>query len=446
MNKTKQALVLGLGVSGRAAARLLQRRGVKVFVVDDREDVDMQQHAAEICDQGGRVCLGPGALPDERFELAVVSPGVPADASWMRELASRNVPVIAELELGWRHVATPILAVTGSNGKSTCAKLCAEALTRAGLRVTIAGNYGTPLCDVVDARETWDWIVVEVSSFQLEGVREFRPDIGILLNVHANHLDRHGDAAVYTAIKSRLFANMRGEDTGIVYAPALPVIQSLTAGQCQWISFDGAADADVCYREGAIAFPGGSVSMADTIFDNPIMGATAAASVAAIRASGQPAEVVADAARDFKPLPHRMQPVAEIDGVRFVDDSKATNLMAMGAALRMLRGPIRLIAGGVLKEHDLAGVKKLLAGKVAGVYLIGAAKDALEAAWNDSVPCRVCRHLADAVQRAWDEAKEGEVILLSPACASFDQFASFEERGDEFAKLAQGLRHNKKRE
>jgi len=310
-----------------------------------------------------------------------------------------------------------------------------------GKRAAPAGNYGPPAAQVVRERPDLEWLVLEVSSFQLETTRDFRPDIGVVLNVFPNHLDRHGSRAAYLALKARLFARARFGDTCLVNAGLLQELKPLVGtGRGVWRTFDCAPPADYVYRAGAVEHDGRVRARFDgTYFGNDVLGLTAAAVVAALDAAGLPPAAAETVARRFEPLPHRMQVVAVRDGVTFINDSKATNLTAMAAALRMTGGGVRLIAGGLAKESDFEFVRPVLAEKARGVYLIGQAAVAMAAAWADTVACQVCGTLEAAVAQAWRDAAPGECVLLAPACASFDQFRNYEERGNCFMKYVENL-------
>ena len=433
--KVKTALVLGLGASGEAAARLLRRQGAQVTLVDKGNTADIEQRALALRGEGVEVLTQSTELPGGEFELGVLSPGIDSNGPWVMECRRRGIPVISELELGWRHLPGRVLAVTGSNGKSTLVKLCRDALRAAGLKAEAGANFGTPLSTLALLDPAPDWIVAEVSSFQLETVDLFSPDVAILLNINPNHLDRHGTLEEYRAMKLRLFRRMGDGQTAVVPLEGLDdEVRAAIPAVCRRSTFGLALSADVRYANGVIE--GGSlaepVTISGTAFDNEVMGLTAAACVAAIQGCGVDPQCVAAAARHFERLPHRMQTVAVIRDVTFINDSKATNLAAMAAALRMGVGPVRLIAGGLLKEKDLGGVKKILVKRVSGVYVIGKFSREMALAWQDAVPCAICTGLKDAVDRAWRDAKAGETILLSPGCASFDQFKSFEDRGEQF--------------
>ncbi len=458
MQLYQTALILGLASSGEAAARLLLAEGARVVIVDRGDSEILRQRTVALQALGAEVHLGAVPPPDN-FEVAIVSPGIAAASEMVQSVMARGIPVVSELELGWSRATCRVLAISGSNGKSTLVKLCAEALAQAGLKAAIAGNYGPPISAVVSERRMLDWLVLEVSSFQLETVRAFRPDVGILLNVTPNHLDRHGDFQTYRQIKSRLFACMTPRDTGVTSQSILPEIRALAGSPNRWIAAgvrtaNGELPAgevappvglpptpEFFYRSGAIHNSLGldKVELHGTIFDNEVMGLTAAAAAAALSACGVEGRHLAAAAYAFQPLPHRMQKVAEAHGISFVNDSKATNLAAMLAALTMTRGPIRLIAGGLPKHESYEPARKLLAEKVAAAYLIGRAAESMAAAWRGTTACALSGTLEQALAQAWREARAGETILLSPACASFDQFRSFEERGECFSRAVQAL-------
>ncbi len=435
------ALVLGLADSGEAAARLLAAEGTRVEVMDRDDRPDLRRRAAGLEALGVRVRLGQSDLPSGPYAVCVVSPGIPPGSGWIREARARGLPVIAELELGWSRASGRVLAVTGSNGKSSLVKLCAETLALGGRTVALAGNCGPPVSEVVRGGRALDWLVLEVSSFQLETVRGFRPDVGVLLNVLPNHLERHGDLAAYRRIKSRIFAGMRPDDIGVLPEDLTGSVPRLAASSNRWLTFGMGPDADFRYGNGQVMERAGprTVPLGGTPFANDILGPAAAAAAAALAAAGESLEALARAARAFQPLPHRMQEVAVRRQVRFVDDSKATNLAAMVAGLRMSPAPVRLIAGGLPKGESYEPARPILAEKVAAIYLIGAAAETMNAAWSGVAPCRASGTLDRAVRQAWAEARPGDTILLAPACASFDQFRDFAERGRHFAELARAL-------
>jgi UDP-N-acetylmuramoylalanine--D-glutamate ligase len=445
MSAGPHTLVLGLGASGEAAARLLLGEGCRVVVADRNDTPALRGRASGLEKAGAQVVLGWAGSDAMDAALCVVSPGVPIDSAPVRALRKRGIPVVSELELAATRCRCPIVSVTGSNGKSTMVKLCGDVLRRGGARVELAGNYGPPLSGVVARSHALDWVVVEASSFQLEGVDTFRPRVGVLMNLNPNHLDRHRTLAAYRRAKMRQFTRMRSGDSAVVHESQFAAFRRglPDAAGASWVRFGEGARATFRFDDGAVicgaSASGDRFSVRGTYFDNPVLGQTAAAAAAVASACGFAPGLVAQAAESFVPLPHRTRQVAEVRGVRFIDDSKATTLAAMAAGIRMTGGPIRLIAGGRLKEHRLDGVKKVLVSHVRAIYLIGESRSAMARAWGEVLACRDCGTLREAVLQAWGDSQPGEAILLSPGCASFDQFRSFEERGDQFGAIAAAI-------
>ena len=430
-------MVMGLGASGAAAARLLLREGARVTLFDDAPGADAVREWAE----AGVPVLSAARDPiPADSDLCIVSPGVPVEHPWLARARERGVAPVPEMELGWSRFRGRVVAITGSNGKSTAVKWMSESLQHAGLRAAVCGNYGPPVCRVVMEQPELDWLVIEASSFQLETAQQFRADVNILLNLSPNHLDRHPTMDAYIAAKARLFAQVRAQDVCLAPAPWIARMQSAAGGRGRWSLFGAEADADYCWRDGRVwRGAAEALDLRGTYFDNAVLGPNAAAVAGGLHATGIALEAARRAARGFRPLPHRMEPVATARGIRFVNDSKATTLAALRAALEMAGGSVRLIAGGLLKESDLSPVKEMLALRATGVYLIGKSAEKMHAAWSSSAPCRACGTLEQAVRDAWREARPGDVILLSPGCASFDQFRNYEERGNQFRALAETL-------
>ena len=439
--RNQYACVLGAGVSGVAAARLLREQGSRVMLLDAAPEARLEGVRARLAGLGVDVAGGVAVLPPEPFTLCVASPAFEAEHPWLRACAARGIPVVGEMELGFVFWPGKILAITGSKGKTSAVKLAADALTAAGQPATPAGNYGIPLSACVLDQPGLPWAVVEISSFQLEQVETFKPAVAVLLNLQADHLDRHHTMEAYTRAKLRLFARQGRGDVAL-----LPAGQSSLAAACPGgvsVQTFGAGAGDWCYTPGRVAGRVGAVpievALAGTWYDNPVLGEAAAALAGALHACGlEPAQIAAGFAA-FRPLAHRMQRVGRIRGVVYIDDSKATSLAALGAALRMTREPVRLIAGGRLKETDLETVKELLTKRVKKVYLIGESTRPLGEAWTPAVPCAACGDLERAVAMAAAEAEPGDAVILSPGCASFDQFEGYRQRGECFTRLVQAL-------
>lgn len=434
----RNAIVLGLGGSGMAAACLLLAEGARVTVVDSSDNERLRESQSELISRGAEVFLNCSELPDGEFDICIVSPGIASHSEWVCS-AEKRMPVISELELGVSRCVCPTVAITGTNGKSTLAKLCCDSLSGAGLKAEIGGNYGTPISSLVQQSGELDWMVIEVSSFQLEKVKTFRPRIGVLLNIQPDHLDRHIDMVEYRRLKSSMFSRMGANDTGIVLYSELAETKGISGGSNEWISFGSDKDVGYRYESGRIIWTKDGqireIDISGSYFDNSVLGLTASAATAVLTACGLEEAQISQAMLSFEPLSHRMEEAGIIGGVRYIDDSKATNLTAMIAGVEMAGESVRLIAGGQLKEKSLSNVKEVLAKRVKRVYLIGEASDEMNDAWGSSVDCMKCGDLINAVRMARNDATEGDVVLLSPGCASFDQFKNYKDRGNQFKEI-----------
>jgi UDP-N-acetylmuramoylalanine--D-glutamate ligase len=378
------------------------------------------------------------ALKKNGFDVCIVSPGFALSHPWVADVREAGIPLLSELELGWSRHLGKTVAVTGSNGKSTAVKWFCEMLQLDGYAAAIGGNYGIPACEVVMDQPNLDWLVLEVSSFQLETVHEFHADVAVLLNVLPNHLNRHASMEIYRRTKARIFGSSSlPSDACLVPADLLPRISEDVDGARNWVTFGGSSDSDFAYHGGHIHTKGRQVAdLSETLFASPILGqCTGAAGLAVADACGISFSVAERSARHLEALPHRLQNAGDLDGVSYVNDSKATNLAATAAALTACGKHIHLIAGGLPKESDYTFIKEILAERVRRIYVIGQASQAMYEAWNGVCPCIECGTLEKAFSTAKNAAKPGEIVLLSPGCASFDQFRSFEERGERFMAL-----------
>jgi UDP-N-acetylmuramoylalanine--D-glutamate ligase len=407
----KRVLVVGLARSGKAAAAALVERGAEVVGYDRDESLDV----GRLLESGVEVRLGheEEALL-QGIDLVVKSPGVPGETPLVTGARDLGVPVWSEIELGARLLPNPILGVTGTNGKTTTSELLGAIFRAAGRPVEVAGNVGRPLTSLAGQVDESAWVVCELSSFQLEDVDLLRPRIAVLLNLEPDHLDRHGTFEWYVDTKLRIFEMQTEDDVAVVPRGFGP-----TPGAARRIEFH--AD-DPLPAEPAL--PGAHNRE------------NAAAATAAARAAGIPDAAIATALRNFPGVPHRIELVRELNGVRYVNDSKATNVAAALRAIAAFRdSPLHVILGGLGKDESylpLAGALEL--GDRA--YLIGTAADQIAAALDEAgVPHTACDDLASALGKAAQAALPGEIVLLSPACASFDQFRDFEARGDEFRRL-----------
>jgi UDP-N-acetylmuramoylalanine--D-glutamate ligase len=431
--------VVGLARSGQAAARLLAQRGESVVGVD----LGNPEGAAGLRDLGVEVVLdtdGIGKLDGVR--TVVKSPGVPAEAPVIAAARERGDEVLGELELAWRAIPNHFLAVTGTNGKTTTVELLGHVYRSAGEPVAVAGNVGTPLASLVGEVDPDATIVCEASSFQLEDTDYFGPECAVFLNLTPDHLDRHADLDSYLAAKLRIFAN-QGNDDIAIYNADDPALAGTDLGGCgRRIAFCRGAgpDCEVALAEGTIFYDGEPLLRADELGllgEHNVSNAMAAA--AAALAMGLDREAVREGLRTFAGVPHRLEPVAEIDGVRFVNDSKATNVASTAVALRAFEGGVHEILGGSDRGTPFTPLVDSIVDCCAACYLIGVTSDRLATDLAEvveaGVPLHRCAGLEDAVRTAAAAARPGEVVLLSPACPSFDAFSDFEDRGDRFREI-----------
>ena len=422
--KNKKVIVLGLGKSGQAAAKKLVTLGANVFALDSQE-----KDCQELKTLGVKLELGEHRLSSlDSTDLIVVSPGIRLDIPILIEAKQRSIPIIAEIELAYQILTKPIIAVTGTNGKTTTTTLIGEMLKASGLRIALAGNIGSPLVSVDDSN--LDYIVVEISSYQLETITTFKPWISVILNIQEDHLSRHGSMAEYMRQKARIFTNQTGDDYLVYNADDLEVVEMVKAAQAQGRPFKKNNAAIITLKPKEIKIPG----------RHNLENAIAAATVANL-CSVTP-EIVAQVLRTFVGVEHRLEFVAEVEGVKYYNDSKATNPQSTLVALETFRGQrINLVLGGRDKGVDLDALVTEIKNNVNSVILLGEAKDRFKKALDDVdyKNISVVDDMAQTVAVLQKNAKPGDVALLSPACASFDMFANFEERGRVFKQLVQQL-------
>ena len=433
-------LVVGLARSGSAAARLLAGRGASVRAVDSGHP----DGADRLAEAGVEVNLDEdGTALLEGIRTVVKSPGVPNDAPAIAAARERGIDVIGELELAWRAIPNRFVAITGTNGKTTTAELTAELYRAAAEPVAVAGNVGTPLSRLAGEIDEDVTVICESSSFQLEDSELFGPECGVFLNLAPDHLDRHPTDEEYLAAKLRIFAN-QGNDDVAVYNGDDPALAGRDLGGCaRRVRFCTGADPDceVSLSEGTIFWNGEPlVAVTELALPGEHNVQNAMAAAAAGLTMGLDPEAVRAGLRSFSGLPHRLERVAEQGGVVFYNDSKATNVSAAVAALSAFGGGVRAILGGRPKGESFEPLVEPVRECCSGCYLIGEARDELaEALGGSGVTLHLCESLEDAVGRAAAEAVPGEVVLLSPACASFDQFRDFEQRGEAFRVTVAGL-------
>ncbi|PYJ94304.1 MAG: UDP-N-acetylmuramoyl-L-alanine--D-glutamate ligase [Verrucomicrobia bacterium] len=430
--------VLGAGLSGTAAALLLTAEGARVTVLDSAEEKNLLKSTIDnLRKEGVRVICGKAADEDSStYQMAVLSPGIDPASRLARNFSGRKIDMIGELELGWRFCETPVIAVTGTNGKTTTTELLAQMLNACGQRTIACGNIGKPLSEVARERKPLDVLTVEVSSFQLETTQTFHPSISLWLNFAPDHLDRYRSVADYRAAKLRIFENQTEQDVAVVNAAeALPKIRP------RRITFSAYSNqADFRLSNGAIVYQNQAVlRLSDTKLRGLHNIENVMATLAAGVARGLLFEQMVPPLRNYEPRPHRCEFVREVDGVDYVNDSKATNLDAVEKALRSQTKPVILIAGGKDKGFTFAPLRSLVKEKARSTILIGEMAESIRRSWSGAVHSEIANSLADAVERAHVVAKPGDVVLFSPGTSSFDMFKSYADRGDQFRTLVQAL-------
>jgi UDP-N-acetylmuramoylalanine--D-glutamate ligase len=452
--KDKRVLVVGLGRSGVASALFLKAHGVRVTVSDTKSGDELRNEIPTLLDHG--ITVETGGHGERTFrgqDLIVVSPGVPVDAPALVQARALGEEVIGEIELASRFLPGPIVAITGSNGKTTTTTLAGEILTAGGFPTLVGGNIGTPAIALLERAKPETLIVLEVSSFQLETIQTFRPKVAVVLNVTPDHLDRHKTFEAYADAKARMVENQRSDDFAVLNAddPTCVVMEQRTKAQVFWFSRQKEVRQGTCVRDGNILFRGGAERTEQReimpVSEIPLKGAhnleNVLAAVCAAALMGCAAKKIRQAVHDFKAVEHRLEFVATIGGVDYYNDSKATNVDATIKALESFPANIHLILGGKDKGSDYTVLNELLQKRVKCVYTIGAAAEKIESqiasSRNASVEVVHAETLEGAVRKAHASAVSGDVVLLAPACASFDQFKNYEHRGQVFKEIVRGL-------
>ena len=441
--------VLGAGLSGAAAALLLKAEGANVTVLDSADENKLLKSTIDnLRAQNIRVICGQAADQDSgKYDFVVSSPGIDPASALARNFSARSprdesirsadkIDIIGELELGWRSCETPVIAVTGTNGKTTTTEMLAQMLNDCGQETIACGNIGKPLSEVAREKTKYDVLTVEVSSFQLETIQTFHPSIALWLNFAPDHLDRYRSVAEYRAAKLRLFENQTADDVAIVNA-----VESLPELRARKVTFSAYTNrADFRLAEGAIVFENKPVlRLNQTKLRGSHNIENLMATLAAGHARGLAFEKMVPPLCAYEPKPHRCEFVRQIGGVDYINDSKATNLDAVEKALLTQSKPVVLIAGGKDKGFTFEPLRKLVKEKVRSTILIGEMAERIAHDWDGAVKTELATSLADAVERAYATAKSGEVVLFSPGTSSFDMFKSYADRGDQFRALVQAL-------
>jgi len=447
--KNKRVLVVGLGKSGKSAALFLRDHGAKVTVSDTRSAESLTGEIPALLDAGIMVETGGhGLLTFRRQDLIVVSPGVPYDTPELKQARAFGLPIIGELELASRFLQGQVVAITGSNGKTTTTTLLGKIFADAGGPTLVGGNIGTPVIDLIAKSTPETTSVLEVSSFQLETVVEFRPQIAVVLNITPDHLDRHGSFENYAAMKARITAQQTADDFFILNAEDKPtqMLAAKTEAQVFWFSGRRPVRQGVFVHKESIVFlrrEGAKPESVMLLADVPLKGAhnveNVLASVCAARLGGVSADSISSSVARFKAVEHRLEFVCSIRDVAYYNDSKATNVDATKKALEAFPRGVHLILGGKDKNSDYTELADLIRARVKNVYTIGSAAEKIERHLAGVVKIVSAGTLDSAVRQAAQHAVAGDVVLLAPACSSFDQFISYEHRGRVFKELVKGL-------
>ena len=445
--KDKRVLVVGLGKSGVASALFLKERGARVTVSDTKSPDQLRDEIPVLLDHG--ITVETGGHGERTFrgqDLIVVSPGVPVDAAPLVQARAAGEPVIGEIELAAQNLPGEIVAITGSNGKTTTTTLAGEILAAGGFPVSVGGNIGTPAISLVERATRQTIVVLEVSSFQLETIQTFRPKVAVVLNVTPDHLDRHRTFQTYVDAKTRIFENQQASDFAVLNEddPTCRTLRDRTRAQVFWFSRKKEVEQGACVRDGKIFFlDGKSRREVMLVSEIPLKGAhnveNVLAGVCAGALMGCEPPKIRQAIQNFKAVEHRLEYVATIKGVQYFNDSKATNVDATIKALESFPKNIHLILGGKDKGSDYTVLNDLLRERVKRVYTIGAAAEKIESHIKGAAEVVHAETLENAIRRASAVAEPGDIVLLAPACASFDQFQSYNHRGRVFKDVVQAL-------
>ena len=442
----KRITILGAARSGVAAAVLLASHGADVFLSEKSAEVEKTEEVDILSKASIESEFGEHTSRVYDADLWVISPGIPLDSPPVKEAAKRSIPIVGELEAASWFCEVPIVAVTGSNGKSTTTALIGAIFKAAGIPCIVAGNIGQPFSSFVETIPADGIAVVEVSSFQLETIRSFHPKIAVFLNLTPDHLDRHGSMANYGALKARIFKN-QDESDFIVYNAGDALVSGLAnRAPSKKVAF-GREGAEKWYgeiREGKLAIHLDKgweeiLPVSDMVIRGEHNTINALASSLAGRLGGAPLEAISDALQTFKGLPHRMEIIRVLNEVSWVNDSKATNVDSVRYALDSYDGPVIWIAGGRDKDSDFSALIESVEEHAKAVILLGEAAEKIDGALNDIRPTVFVESLDEAVAVAGNLSRPGDVVLLSPGCASFDMFRDFEDRGDRFRTIVEAL-------
>jgi len=442
----RKILIFGIGRTGRAVAQFLAKEGADIIIADEKNRSSLTEELRLLGDLRDRfVPCRPWAEMLAGVTMIVPSPGVPPGHDLLKEGRRTGLAIISEIELAFRYIKKPVIAITGTNGKTTTTTLVGEMMREGGKRVFVGGNIGNPLIAHVHEKKDVDCLVVEVSSFQLQWIYSFRPAVAVLLNTSFDHVDYHSSYVDYLQMKNRLFENQQAGDLAVLNAdePSRATLAKTLVADVAWFSSTQRVDKGMFCDGDVLRYRVGGCDEAYAIADIALPGRhnrenIMAAIIAARRFDVSP-EAIRRVLRSFTGLPHRIELVGKIKGVPFYNDSKATNVDAVARALEAIDGPLVLLMGGRDKGGDYGLLKKAVTEKVRRLILFGEARQGIRRALGGLVSTEVVETLKDAIETARREMTDGDTVLLSPACSSFDEFAHYEARGDFFREAVRRL-------
>jgi UDP-N-acetylmuramoylalanine--D-glutamate ligase len=451
----KKTVVVGLGKTGVALARFLTKAGAVVVVTDTADEMALGDQVRQIKQLGVKTELGPHRNDTfENADLIVISPGVPHTIEPVIRAQKRGIPIIGEVELASRFIREPLVAVTGTNGKTTTTELIGAMLKSTGHKVFVGGNIGYPLIGYVEAGQLADVVVAEISSFQLDTIKQFRPRVSVLLNISKDHLDRYPDFDAYANSKMRIFENQQEDDIAVLNGADAQVVSRTGQIKCQKLIYpnpqpdeNGAflADSHITLKLNNAKYLNSKIRNPKFEIRNELSGDTAAAgflgrhnlenacaAILAASAAGATVEGIQTALNQFQGSAHRLEYIETINGARYFNDSKATNVEAVARALECFSQPVILIMGGRDKGDDFKALGNAIRKHAKALIVMGEAASVISSALAQIIPPTSALSMQDAVRKANEAAAPGEIVLLSPACASFDMYENYAQRGDDF--------------
>ncbi len=446
--KNKNILVIGLGRSGYASACFLAGMGAIVTVTDKAEEEKLLPFSKMLREKGIHLEIGGHSIETvEGSDMIVISPGVPHTIEPLRIAYKKGIPVIGEIELAARFIHEPMIAITGTNGKTTTTKLISAMMEASGFSVFTGGNIGTPLIEYVSGSEKVDWVVVEVSSFQLDTIQQFRPSVSVLLNITEDHLDRYDSFESYAKSKTKIFQNQEKSDFAVLNRADKFIRRLAASSKATNLFFDSTGEQEntaiinreKIYLPRHLSEKQHFINLSGTILVGKHNQENIAAASLATLAAGGNIEGINSALKSFKGLPHRLEYVTTIGQVRYFDDSKATNVDAVLRALEVFDGKIILIMGGLDKGGEYGVLKDQLLEKVRLILVIGEARKIIQKSLGSYTEITEASSMAEAVDMAHERSVPGDTVLLSPACSSFDMFDSYAHRGDVFCKAVKKI-------